>query len=186
MRPSRDMASLARTRPRPRVIRATKPGITWRASPLQQATVHRDTGGAQFLQPLPGHQRIGVLHGRYHPADPRIDQGICAGPGLALMATGFQGHIGSGAASIPRRLQGLYFRVVAARRLGKALADHLPVAHQHTTHMGVGHGRVLAPPRQLQGARHHSGIETESSHGSGCQQSVGGFGLKPLDRVAEL
>ncbi len=126
---------------------------------LQQPALHLDTGSAQLVQSIPGHPGIGILHGGHHPAHSRLNQRIGAGPGPAMVTAGLQGHVGGSADGIPGPAQRLDLGMVLTRRPGETLPDHMLVPRQHTAHVGVGHGGITPPARQLQGARHHAGIE---------------------------
>ena len=114
-----------------------------------------DAGGTQPGQPLARHLRIGVFHGGHHPRHAGLDEGVGAGGRAAVVAAGFQGDVGGGAArALPGLAQGMHFRMGLAGALVPALAQHRTVAHDDAADARVGRGGEQAALGQLQRAGH--------------------------------
>ena len=104
---------------------AINPGITSRASASSRPTFHLNTGTAQFLQPLPPTMGLGSCIAATTRLTPAAIKASAQGPVLPDVGTGFQSHVGSCTAGVPRLCQGFDFSVIATGRLGETLSDHL-------------------------------------------------------------
>ena len=105
---------------------------------------------------------VGVFEGDDGGADAGLDQGLRAGPSLALMIARFQRHVGGGAlgqAAGPGH--GLGFGVRAAAGLGPAAADdavaQIP-AHQNAADRRVRPDDPQPPAGQRQRRQHDRGV----------------------------
>ena len=73
--------------------RSNEPPVQLTALRLKQPDINPDTGLTQNLYPLPCHLQKRIHHSHHHPLYPGRNQGIGAGRGLAMVATGLQSHI---------------------------------------------------------------------------------------------
>ncbi len=122
---------------------------------LQDPHLHGNAGGLQDLQSLARHQGVGIDHGGHHAPHPRREQGVGAGRGPALVAAGFQGDIGGGAAGPPPRgRQRDALGVGGADAVVVTLTDDLPGADQDTAYPWVGIGGEEPQAREPERPRH--------------------------------
>ncbi len=123
---------------------------------LTNPRVHGDAGSAQARGPLAGHLGKRVFHGRHHPADARLDDGLGAGRRFALMAARFQRDIKRAATGrLTRLVESVDFRVRFAKALVPAFAGHGLPADDDRSHQRVGFHVTAAALGQEQGPLHH-------------------------------
>ncbi len=127
--------------------------------PTTDPGLHLDAGRLQGLHPATRHPGIGVFHGTHDSCHAGLNQRGRTGRRAALMGTGLQGQVYGRAR---RRRAGGIERVTFSVRLSRALvptlAHHLAIPHDDAPHAGIGIGGIEAAPRQLQRARHITGV----------------------------
>ncbi len=100
-----------------------------------------------------GRERVGVGHGCDDARHARGDERVGAGAGTAGVGAGFEGDVGGGAGgAVARLLERGDLGVRATRTFVPALADDLPVAHEHAADQGVGRDRATPTLRQRERA----------------------------------
>ena len=134
-----------------------KPGIEPLGIGGEETNLRVDPGIAQHRQSTTGHQRVGIGHCRHNTAHASIDQPLCAGWCTPMMGAGLQRDIGRRAArAVTRGRQRDALGMGLPGLSVPTLADHLPVAHQHTADARIGVGRIQAAFGQAQGVRHET------------------------------
>ena len=100
---------------------------------------------------LPGHFGIGVFQRRDNTGNPGGNDGVGAGPRLAVMRAGLEADLDRGAAGgLARPLQSLRLGVRTAARLRPAAAEDDAVFHHHRADRRIGPGiaEPAAPKRE--------------------------------------
>ena len=114
-----------------------------RLSAVGSTDLDLDAGLPQLLEAVPGHQRIGIVHGRDDARDARLDQGVGAGRVRPWCEQGSRVDIQGGAA---RLFAGLFerddFGVFHAGVGVEAAAHHFAIAHQHGADQWIGAGQA--------------------------------------------
>ena len=122
---------------------------------FQQATCGADARFFQQRQAVARHLRIGILHRRHHPHNPRRNQCLGARRGTAMVRTRLQRHVHRRATRrITRLHQSMNFSVRFTGALVPALPHHPAVLDDDAADARIRAGAVHAALSELQRLRH--------------------------------
>ncbi len=152
--------------PRPSARHAREiPAMGFRRCRREEARFHLHARGAQARVTLPAHERVGILESGDHAAHARGDERVGARRRPAMVAAGFEGHVGRRACrGFGAGRQRLRLGVRFARTLVPALADDPPGLRDHAAHAGIGRGGVAPVGGEGDGARHQGMVRGGEVH----------------------
>src|SRR3990170_5301377 len=117
-----------------------------------------DPGSAKGVESPTGNTPVGILQGDHYPGDSRGDDGLGARRGLAMVGTGFEGDVKSGALRRrPRFGEGEHFRVRASGPGVTTSPDDAPIpVHNDRSYSRIRVGTMA--PRCGYRRRHHFAV----------------------------
>ncbi len=143
--------------PRPRTRHpCDKADVEFSGLDLEQPTLGQHTSVAQDRQPLPGHQRIGILHGDDNPPHTSRQQRLGTRWRATMVAAGLERDVSGGRTCfLSGKVQGEHFGMLLPRTAMPAFADDPAILDDDAADTGVGSGGVESEFGKAQRPRHH-------------------------------